>query len=125
MINEVVYPHLAKIARDTSQFWFKYKAINKQEIEDIFKFVLNFSFNNKKFKKGVTTGQLCLAWVIAQGDDFVTIPGTRKIKYLEENFEARKIHLSSEELSEIRKIIDSIEISGTRYNEDDLKLLNV
>ncbi|PKY58059.1 hypothetical protein RhiirA4_331929, partial [Rhizophagus irregularis] len=73
-------------------------------------------------KKGVTAGQLCLAWVIAQGNDFVTIPGTRKIKYLEENFEARKIHLSSEELSEIRKIIDSIEIIGTRYSEDSMKV---
>ncbi|RGB27219.1 aldo/keto reductase [Rhizophagus diaphanus] len=82
-------------------------------------------FNEFASKKGVTTSQLCLAWVLAQGDDFVTIPGTRNIKYLEENFEARKIHLSSEELSEIRKIIDSIEISGTRYNDDDLKLLNV
>ncbi|CAB5389746.1 unnamed protein product [Rhizophagus irregularis] len=59
------------------------------------------------------------------GNDFVTIPGTRKIKYLEENFEARKIHLSSEELSEIRKIIDSIEIIGTRYSEDSMKFLNV
>ncbi|PKY49191.1 aldo/keto reductase [Rhizophagus irregularis] len=116
----------------------KYKSLDDFEPNDYRRGVPRFqgeNFNKNleivhKFdefasKKGVTTGQLCLAWVIAQGDDFVTIPGTRKIKYLEENFEARKIHLSSEELSEIRKIIDSIEISGTRYNEDDLKLLNV
>ncbi|CAB5209378.1 unnamed protein product [Rhizophagus irregularis] len=116
----------------------KYKSLDDFEPNDYRRGVPRFqgeNFNKNleivhKFdefasKKGVTTGQLCLAWVIAQGEDFVTIPGTRKIKYLEENFEARKIHLSSEELSEIRKIIDSIEISGTRYNEDDLKLLNV
>ncbi|CAB5358952.1 unnamed protein product [Rhizophagus irregularis] len=64
------------------------------------------------------------AWVLAQGDDFVTIPGTKKMKYLEENFEAGKIHLSPEEISEIRKIIDSIEIFGGRYNEHLSKLLD-
>ncbi|CAB4435779.1 unnamed protein product [Rhizophagus irregularis] len=74
-------------------------------------------FNEFASKKGVTAGQLCLAWVLAQGDDFVTIPGTKKLKYLEENFEAGNIHLSPEEISEIRKIIDSIEIFGGRYNE--------
>ncbi|PKK75141.1 putative oxidoreductase, partial [Rhizophagus irregularis] len=70
------------------------------------------------FKKGVTSSQLCLAWVLAQGDNIVAIPGTKKIKYLEENFEAVKIHLSSEDLSEIRQIINSIEITGARYDEN-------
>ncbi|CAG8666054.1 12851_t:CDS:2 [Rhizophagus irregularis] len=59
-------------------------------------------FNEFASKKGITTGQLCLAWVI-------------------ENFEARNIHLSPEELSEIRKIIDSIEIAGERYDENIAK----
>ncbi|PKY59594.1 Aldo/keto reductase [Rhizophagus irregularis] len=75
-------------------------------------------FNEFASKKGITTGQLCLAWVIGQGENFVTIPGTKRLKYLEENFEARNIHLSPEELSEIRKIIDSIEIAGERYDEN-------
>ncbi|EXX77273.1 aldo/keto reductase [Rhizophagus irregularis DAOM 181602=DAOM 197198] len=113
----------------------KYKSLDDFEPDDFRRDVPRFqgeNFNKNleivhKFdefgsKKGVTAGQLCLAWVIAQGNDFVTIPGTRKIKYLEENFEARKIHLSSEELSEIRKIIDSIEIIGTRYSEDSMKV---
>ncbi|CAB5394009.1 unnamed protein product [Rhizophagus irregularis] len=67
-------------------------------------------FNEFAIKKGVTAGQLCLSWVLAQGDDFVTIPGAKRVKYLEENFEAGKIQLSPEEISEVRKIIDSIEI---------------
>ncbi|CAB4490887.1 unnamed protein product [Rhizophagus irregularis] len=74
--------------------------------------------------QGVTSGQLCLAWVLAQGDNIVAIPGTRKIKYLEENVEAEKIHLSSEELSEIRNIINSIEVIGDRYDEIFMKTLD-
>ncbi|RGB32838.1 aldo/keto reductase, partial [Rhizophagus diaphanus] len=77
-------------------------------------------FNEFASKKGITTSQLCLAWVIAQ--NFVAIPGTKRLKYLEENFEARNIHLSPEELSEIRKIIDSIEIAGDRYDENLAKV---
>ncbi|PKK64122.1 Aldo/keto reductase [Rhizophagus irregularis] len=81
-------------------------------------------FNEFAIKKGVTAGQLCLSWVLAQGDDFVTIPGTKRVKYLEENFEAGKIQLSPEEISEVRKIIDSIEIVGDRSNERILKHLD-
>ncbi|CAG8575803.1 14669_t:CDS:2 [Funneliformis mosseae] len=66
-------------------------------------------------KKGVTASQLCLAWVLAQGENIVVIPGTRKIKYLKENVGAANVQLSSEELSEVRQIIDSIEIIGHRY----------
>jgi hypothetical protein len=44
------------------------------------------------------------------------------MEYLEENFEARKIQLSPKELSEVRKIIDSIEIAGDRYNEANAKV---
>ncbi|GBB99718.1 hypothetical protein RclHR1_03600014 [Rhizophagus clarus] len=116
----------------------KYKSIDDFEPNDFRRTVPRFQgenfnknleivhkFNEFASKKGVTAGQLCLAWVIAQGEDFVTIPGTRKIKYLEENFEAGKIQLSPEEISEVRKIIDSIEIVGGRYHERSMKLLDV
>ncbi|PKY28697.1 putative Aldo/keto reductase [Rhizophagus irregularis DAOM 181602=DAOM 197198] len=79
-------------------------------------------FNEFAEKEGVTSGQLCLAWVLAQGDNMVVIASTGKIKHLEENVEAVKVNLSSaEELSEIRKIINSIEIIGNRYNDDYMK----
>ena len=57
-------------------------------------------------KKGVTPGQLVLAWVSAQGDDFIPIPGTKRVKYLEENAKAVEVKLSKEEQSEIRAHID-------------------
>ncbi|CAB4492695.1 unnamed protein product [Rhizophagus irregularis] len=65
------------------------------------------------------------AWVLAQGDNIVAIPGTKKIKYLEENLEGTRIHLTPEELSEIRQIINSIEIIGTRYQEEHMKEVNI
>ncbi|PKB97102.1 aldo/keto reductase [Rhizophagus irregularis] len=80
-------------------------------------------FNEFANKKGVTSSQLCLSWVLAQGDNIVVIPGTRKIKYLEENIEAAKVHLSSEEIFEIRNIINSIEVIGDRYDETYMKNL--
>ncbi|CAB4490879.1 uncharacterized protein OCT59_000109 [Rhizophagus irregularis] len=83
-------------------------------------------FNEFAEKEGVTSGQLCLAWVLAQGDNMVVIASTGKIKHLEENVEAVKVNLSSaEELSEIRKIINSIEIIGNRYNDDYMKMLGL
>jgi len=59
-------------------------------------------------KKGVTTGQLVLAWVLAQGEDFIPIPGTKRVKYLEENAKAVELELSSEEVKEIRAEIEKV-----------------
>lgn len=66
-------------------------------------------------KKGCTTGQLTLAWLLAQGPDIFPIPGTKKIKYLEENTAAVHIKLTSEETAEIRKAIEATEVHGDRY----------
>ncbi|KAJ9623479.1 hypothetical protein H2203_005739 [Taxawa tesnikishii (nom. ined.)] len=67
-------------------------------------------------KKGVTPGQLVLAWVLAQGEDFIPIPGTKRVKYLEENAKAVDVKLSSEEVSEIRKEIEKVGGGkGARY----------
>jgi len=68
-------------------------------------------------KKNATSGQLCLAWLMSQGDDIIPIPGTKSTKYLKENFESNKLTISKEEDQEIREIIKSIPISGGRYPE--------
>ncbi|KAF3765340.1 Aldo/keto reductase [Cryphonectria parasitica EP155] len=65
-------------------------------------------------RKGVTTSQLGLAWVLKQGDDLIPIPGTKKIKYLEENLGALKVDLSDEEEKEIRKLVDEATVIGKR-----------
>jgi aryl-alcohol dehydrogenase-like predicted oxidoreductase len=65
-------------------------------------------------KKGCTTSQLVLAWEMAQGDDFFPIPGTRQLKYLEENLGAANVKLSKEEVADIRKFCEAAEMHGER-----------
>jgi aryl-alcohol dehydrogenase-like predicted oxidoreductase len=66
-------------------------------------------------KKGCTPGQLTLAWLLAQGDDIIPIPGTKRIKYLEENLDALNVKLSKEEEAEIRELVEGAEVHGDRY----------
>jgi aryl-alcohol dehydrogenase-like predicted oxidoreductase len=66
-------------------------------------------------KKGCTPGQLTLAWILAQGEDFFAIPGTTKIKNLEENAGAVQIKLSTEEIKEIRQACEKADVAGERY----------
>jgi aryl-alcohol dehydrogenase-like predicted oxidoreductase len=68
-------------------------------------------------KKGCTVGQLTLAWLMAQGEDIIPIPGTKKIKYLEENLGALDVKISAEENKDIRQAIEKVEVSGGRYPE--------
>ncbi|KAI9807636.1 MAG: hypothetical protein M1825_005577 [Sarcosagium campestre] len=66
-------------------------------------------------KKKCTPSQLTLAWLLAQGDDIFPIPGTKKIKYLEENLGAVKVQLSAEENAAIRKVVENATVMGERY----------
>lgn len=63
-------------------------------------------------RKGCTVAQLALAWLLKQGDDIFPIPGTKRIKYLEENWGALDVVLSNEEEAEIRAFVESVEIAG-------------
>ncbi|KAI9880984.1 MAG: hypothetical protein M1830_009478 [Pleopsidium flavum] len=67
--------------------------------------------------KGCTPGQLTLAWLLKQGNDIIPIPGTKKVKYLEENLAALKVDLSKDEVAEIRKAVENAEVHGGRYPE--------
>ncbi len=75
-------------------------------------------------KKGCTTSQLALAWVIAQGEHIFPIPGTKRMKYLEENADALNVKLTKEELTEINAIAPKGIAAGTRYSEAGMKILN-
>jgi len=63
-------------------------------------------------KKGCTASQLTIAWILKQGNDMIPIPGTKKIKYLEENWNSLDVHLSDDEEVEIRKLVESFDILG-------------
>jgi aryl-alcohol dehydrogenase-like predicted oxidoreductase len=66
-------------------------------------------------EKGCTPAQLALGWVLAQGDDIVPIPGTKRRKYLEENLGALEVRLSRADLDRIDRIIPPGAAAGTRY----------
>ncbi|MGD0084898.1 MAG: aldo/keto reductase [Acidimicrobiales bacterium] len=68
-------------------------------------------------RKGVTPGQLALAWVLAQGDDVVPIPGTKRRSYLVENAAADDVELSQEELRELDAVLPPGAASGERYGD--------
>lgn len=68
-------------------------------------------------EKGVTAGQLALAWVQHRGDDVVPIPGTRREKYLTENLGALGIELSADEIAAIDTVAPAGAVAGTRYDE--------
>ncbi|MDN3692673.1 aldo/keto reductase [Chryseobacterium tructae] len=74
--------------------------------------------------KGVKGTQLALAWVLNQGDDIIPIPGTKRIKYLEENVAAASIELSQSDLATIDAILKKYPNVGERYNEGSMKLVN-
>ena len=74
--------------------------------------------------KGCTPAQLALAWVLAQGEDIVPIPGTKRRKYLEENVGALDANLTPEDLAELDRILPPGAASGSRYPEPAMKALN-
>ncbi len=75
-------------------------------------------------EKNCAPAQLALAWVLAQGQDIVPIPGTKRRKYLEQNAEAAEIILSQEELATIEDVFPKDAASGLRYPEEMMKSVN-
>ncbi|MEU0571298.1 aldo/keto reductase [Nonomuraea sp. NPDC005983] len=64
---------------------------------------------------GITAAQLSLAWLLAQGDDVIPIPGTKRMKYLEENAGAADITLTAEQLAELARTVPADAVRGERY----------
>jgi aryl-alcohol dehydrogenase-like predicted oxidoreductase len=74
-------------------------------------------------QKGVTPGQLALAWVQARGEDVVPIPGTKRRKYLEENVAAASLRLTEDELASIEQVVPEGGPAGTRYSATSMESL--
>jgi aryl-alcohol dehydrogenase-like predicted oxidoreductase len=74
-------------------------------------------------KMGATPAQLALAWVLAQGDDLIPIPGTKRVRYLEENMGALNVKLTETDLKEIKTRFAEIEVFGERYAPDMMALV--
>jgi aryl-alcohol dehydrogenase-like predicted oxidoreductase len=76
-------------------------------------------------QKNITPAQLALAWVLAQGDDIIPIPGTKKRKYLQENAGAADVKLSAADLQDISALLLKYPDTGNRYNDASLKMTNL
>jgi aryl-alcohol dehydrogenase-like predicted oxidoreductase len=75
-------------------------------------------------EKDCSAAQLAIAWVLAQGEDVVPIPGTKRRKYLEENIRALEVRLSPEELERIDRILPPGAAAGPRYHEAGMATVN-
>jgi len=74
--------------------------------------------------KGCTPSQLALAWVLAQGEDIVPIPGTKRVKYLDDNLGAARVRLTPDELRQIDAILPPGAASGERYPAHAMKVID-
>ena len=75
-------------------------------------------------QKGCKASQLALAWLLARGEDIVPIPGTKRLRYLEENAGALEVALTKEDLARLDKIAPPGAAAGARYPESAMKALN-
>lgn len=74
-------------------------------------------------QKQCTASQLALAWVLGQGLDIVPIPGTKRRKFLEENFAAQQMKLTEEDLRKISEVTPKGAVAGQRYPEHMMQLV--
>jgi aryl-alcohol dehydrogenase-like predicted oxidoreductase len=70
---------------------------------------------------GCTPGQAALAWLLTQGDDIIPIPGTKRVRYLEENAAAVELRLTAEQIDQLRQAVPSKAVAGERYPEQALR----
>jgi aryl-alcohol dehydrogenase-like predicted oxidoreductase len=75
-------------------------------------------------RKGCTPAQFALAWVLAQGDDLVPIPGTKRRRYLDENIGALDVVITQEDKDEIDRILPPGVAAGMRYPAQMMAALN-
>jgi len=75
-------------------------------------------------QKGCTAAQLALAWVLAQGEDIVPIPGTKHVRYLDQNIDALKVQLSDEDLQRLDQILPPGAAAGERYAARGMETVN-
>lgn len=75
-------------------------------------------------RKRCTPGQLALAWLLAQGEDVVPIPGTKQRRYLEENVAALNVELTGADLEEMEEVAPKGVAAGDRYHEAGMRTIN-
>jgi len=102
-----------------------YRRFNPRFQGENFKKNLDLVESIKKLaeSKGVTPSQIALAYVLSKGDDIIPIPGTRRASFLDENIASLDVTLTPEEVKHLEGILG--QVSGERYDEHSMKLLNL
>ncbi len=72
-------------------------------------------------EKGCTPAQLSIAWLLSKGDDIVPIPGTKRLRYLQDNVGAVDVNLTPGEVMRLERAIEALPVSGARYTEEGMK----
>jgi aryl-alcohol dehydrogenase-like predicted oxidoreductase len=102
-----------------------WRRTNPRFVEKAFEQNLKLAAVVKEFagKKGVTPAQLALAWVLAQGKDMVPIPGTKRVRYLEENMGALQVNLTESDRKDISERVAQLQVVGERYPAEMMHLV--
>ncbi|KAK1715264.1 NADP-dependent oxidoreductase domain-containing protein [Colletotrichum lupini] len=105
---------LLKTCRELGVTTFAYSPLDRGIMTGRYKSLVEEFAAVGREKHGCSAGQLTLAWLLAQSEDVVPIPGTKKIQYLEENMEALKVVVGKKEERELRALVDAADVQGDR-----------
>ncbi|MBK6815392.1 MAG: aldo/keto reductase [Saprospiraceae bacterium] len=130
----ITFVPFSPLARGLMTNTLKFEDINDQDFrKKLPRYQKEYEANNQALAsafaqlamdKGCTPAQLALAWVLAQGDHIIPIPGTKKRRYLQENVGAIGLELTDEELTAMEDIIAKYPHTGPRYNEENMKYVD-
>jgi aryl-alcohol dehydrogenase-like predicted oxidoreductase len=104
-----------------------WRLTNPRFAEEVFANNLKLAETVKELaaKKNCTPAQFALAWVLAQGDDMIPIPGTKRLKYLEDNMGALPVALTEADLKETDARLSEINVAGERYTPEMMTMVNL
>jgi aryl-alcohol dehydrogenase-like predicted oxidoreductase len=97
-----------------------WRLTNPRFAQEVFETNLKLAEAVKKLaaKKNCTPAQFALAWVLAQGNNMIPIPGTKRVKYLEDNMGAVAVHLTEADLQETNETFGVLKVAGERYTSE-------
>jgi len=103
-----------------------WRLTNPRFAQEVFETNLKLAEAVKKLaaKKNCTPAQFVLAWVLAQGNDMIPIPGTKRVKYLEDNMGALAVELTEADLKETNETFGELEIAGERYTPEMMTMVH-
>jgi aryl-alcohol dehydrogenase-like predicted oxidoreductase len=103
-----------------------WRLTNPRFAQEVFEANLKLAEAGKKLaaKKNCTPAQFALAWVLAQGNDMIPIPGTKRVKYLEDNMGALAVQLTEADLKETNETFGELKVAGERYTPEMMTMVH-